>query len=92
MRFEWDDAKAAANLRKHRVSFEEAAEVFSEPHALENEDPEHSDEELRLNAIGYAATRMLFVIFTLRDGDVIRIISARTPTPSERRMYEEQKR
>ncbi|HEX7956026.1 MAG TPA: BrnT family toxin [Pyrinomonadaceae bacterium] len=92
MRFEWDDAKAAANLRKHGVSFDEAAEVFSDPYALESEDAEHSYGELRVDAVGYSATRMLFVIFTLRRGDVIRIISARKPTPSEIRMYEEQKR
>jgi uncharacterized DUF497 family protein len=90
VRFEWDDAKAAANLRKHGVSFNEATEVFSDPHALENEDQEHSYEEPRVNAVGYSATRILFVIFILRRGDVIRIISARTPTPLERRMYEEQ--
>ena len=92
MRFEWDDAKAAANLRKHRVSFDEATEVFSDPHALENEDSEHSYEGPRVNAVGYPATRMLFVIFILRRGDVIHIVSARTSTPSERRMYEEQAR
>lgn len=71
MRFERDDAKAAANLRKHWVSFEEAAEVFYDPYALGDGDAEHSYDEERF-----------FVI----------IISARLPTPAERKAYEEQER
>lgn len=92
MRFEWDDAKAAANLRRHRVSFEEAAEVFSDPYALDDRDAEHSYDEERFFVIGYSAVRMLYVVFVERCDNVIRIISARLPTPAERKAYEEQER
>lgn len=92
MRFEWDDAKAAANLRKHGVSFEEAAEVFYDPYALDDRDAEHSYDEERVFVIGYSAVRMLYVVFVERRDDVIRIISARLPTPAERKAYEEQER
>lgn len=90
MRFEWDDQKAIANLAKHGVSFGEATEVFYDPNALEGEDPEHSIDEARFFIIGYSINRILFVVFVERRGDVIRIISARPPTPTERKLYEEQ--
>jgi hypothetical protein len=92
LRFEWDDAKAAANLRKHRVSFEEAAEVFYDPYALDDRDAEHSYDEGRFFVIGYSPVRMLYVVFVERRDNVIRIISARLPTPAERKAYEEQER
>ena len=92
MKFEWDDQKALENLAKHGVSFGEATEVFYDPNAVETSDPEHSSDEARFVIIGYSATRMLFVVFAERLGDVIRIISARPPTPSERKIYEEQER
>ena len=92
MKFEWDDAKAAANLRKHGVSFDEATEVFSDPYALVDKDAEHSYDEERLFVIGYSAARLLFVVFAERRGYVIRIIPARPPTRAERRSYEEQER
>ena len=90
MRFEWDDRKAAANLRKHGVGFGEATEVFNDPHLVENEDAVHSDGELRFVTIGYSARRILVVVFTEPRSGVIRIISARLPTPLERKLYEEQ--
>jgi uncharacterized DUF497 family protein len=89
VRFEWDDQKAIANLKKHGVTFGEATEVFYDPNALEGHDPEHSGAEDRFVIIGYSARRLLFVVFAQRHGDVIRIISARPPTPTERRLYEE---
>ena len=92
MRFEWDDAKAAANLRKHRVSFDEATEVFFDPYALGDKDAEHSYEEERFFVIGYSTARLLYVVFAERRDDVFRIISARLPTPAEREAYEEQER
>ena len=88
MRFEWDDQKAIGNLEKHGVSFGEATEVFYDPNALEATDTEHSGDENRFVIIGYSVNRLLFVIFALRIGDVIRIISARKPTPAERDLYE----
>ena len=90
MRFEWDDAKAAANLCKHWVSFEEAAEVFYDLYALDDRAAEHSYDEERFFVIGYSAVRMLYVVFVERRDNVIRIISARLPTPAERKAYKEQ--
>jgi hypothetical protein len=90
LRFEWDDAKAAANLRKHWVGFDEAAEVFDDPNIAEKEIAGQTYDEARFVVIGYSSRRLLLVVFTERQGDVIRIISARLPTPSERRLYEEQ--
>lgn len=92
MRFEWDDQKALENVQKHGVSFGEATEVFYDPNALEGADAEHSSDETRFFVIGYSTRRLLFVIFAERRGDAIRIISARPPTPEERRLYEEQER
>lgn len=89
MRFEWDDQKARANIKKHGVTFGEATEVFDDPNLIEGVDEEHSYDEARFVIIGYSALRMLFVVFAERHGDVIRIISARPPTPTERKLYEE---
>ena len=91
MRFEWDDEKARANIKKHGVTFGEATEVFYDPNVLEGEDAKHSYEEARFFVIGYS-TRLLFIVFAERHGDVIRIISARPPTPTERKLYEERGR
>jgi uncharacterized DUF497 family protein len=92
VRFEWDDAKSAANLRKHGVSFDEATEVFSDPFVLMRKDAAHSYEEERLFVVGYSVARMLYVAYTERRGEMIRIISARLPTSAERKAYEEQER
>ena len=89
MVYEWDPDKAAANLKKHRVSFEEAASVFLDAGALTFWDPDHSDEEDREITIGRSARpRVLFVAHAARNGR-IRIISARRATREERRQYEE---
>lgn len=81
MVYEWDPAKAAANLKKRRVSFEEAASVFLDPPALTFLDPDHSEEEARDMTIGRSARRrVLFVAHCERD-DRIRIISARKGNP-----------
>ena len=92
MRFEWDDQKALENVEKHGVTFGEATEVFYDPNAVEGEDIGHSQHESRFFIIGYSSSRILFVVFAERVGNVIRIISARPPTPSERKLYEEQER
>ena len=70
MRFEWDDAKAAANLRKRGVGFEEAAEVFQDPDAFDDYDREHSDEEARFFIVSPSGRRLLYVIYAERAGDV----------------------
>ena len=87
--FEWDHAKAKLNLRSHGVSFEEASTVFGDTHSITVHDPLHSDQEDRFVDIGMSAKlRILIVVYTER-GDHIRIISARTATPKERKIYEE---
>ena len=88
-RFEWDPRKAAANDRKHGVSFAEAETVFSDERARLLDDPEHSGAEDRFILIGLSATlRILVVAHRYRVGeDVIRIISARRATRRERIAY-----
>lgn len=88
MRFEWDKEKAEANRRKHDVSFEEAVQVFYDQLATTFPDPDHSIGELRLITFGYSArNRFLVVAHTERD-QVLRIISARLGTASEKKRYE----
>jgi hypothetical protein len=87
--YEWDPAKAAANVRKHGVSFEEAASVFLDPAALTFLDPDHSGDEERAITIGQSARqRVLFVAHTERE-ERLRIISARRATRQEKDQYEE---
>ncbi len=87
--FEWDPAKAIANLERHGVSFEEAVTVFQDPLAKVHPDPDHSESEPREILIGHSARRdLLLVAFTDRQGK-IRLISARKVTRRERRDYEE---
>lgn len=88
MRFEWDDAKATANLRKHGVSFGEATEVFYDPNALQDFDPEHSVAEARFFIIGLSSRRLLYVVYAELAGDAVRIISARKANNSGRKFYE----
>ena len=89
LQFDWDSRKAAANLRKHGVSFEEAKTVFYDEHARLIDDPDHSEEEERFVLLGLSgALRMLIVCHCYRStGAVIRIISARKATPAESRFY-----
>jgi hypothetical protein len=89
MEFEWDPNKASENLRKHRVSFTEAASVFGDPLAITVPDPDHSSNEHRFITIGLSyKSRLLMVAHTVRE-QRIRIISARKLTRNERRAYEE---
>jgi uncharacterized DUF497 family protein len=86
--FEWDEAKAAANVRKHGVSFEEAITVFSDLNTITILDVAHSETEDRFVDIGLSVSgRVLVVVYTER-GARIRIISCRKATPAERRQYE----
>ena len=88
--FKWDPRKAATNRRKHGVSFEEAATVFSDDRALVIGDPDHSEAEDRFVLLGVSATlRVLVVVHCYREGDArIRLISARKATRSERAQYD----
>ena len=89
LKFEWDRKKAASNLSKHGVSFEEALTVFSDPLARIFDDEDHSIEEQREIIIGHSAKdRSLVVCFTAQ-GESVRIFSARTATRRERKDYEE---
>lgn len=89
MNFDWDPKKAEANLRKHGVSFDEAATVFLDPMALSGPDPEHSVAEERYITFGFSRLgRLLAVCHTYRPG-AIRIITARRVTRGERKLYEE---
>jgi uncharacterized DUF497 family protein len=89
MRFEWDPKKAAANLRKHGVSFEEATTALRDDLAATGHDPDHSVGERRFITFGTSMRGRLLVIAHTDRGDVIRIISARPATKSERKIYEE---
>ena len=90
LRFEWDDNKAAANLQRHGVSFEEAQTVFYDPLARIFDDEAHAVEEHREIIIGHSInTRLLLVCFTERAPSLIRIFSARPATRKERKDYEE---
>lgn len=89
LRFEWDQDKAAANRRKHGVTFDEAATVFADQLAAVFDDEEHSTDEPREIIIGHSILdRLLLVSFTERSQDVVRIISARKATRREHRNHE----
>lgn len=89
MVFEWDTNKAATNLAKHGVSFDEAKTVFDDPLYIDFYDPDHSDDEYRYIMIGMSAqNRLLLVAYTER-GDLIRLISAREATRVEKKAYEQ---
>ena len=89
MRFEWDPAKARTNLRKHGVSFDEAATVFLDDFSLTGNDPDHSEDEERFVMFGISNAGRLLVIAHTARGERIRIISARPATRPERKIYEE---
>jgi uncharacterized DUF497 family protein len=89
MKYEWDSNKAVANLSKHGVSFEEAKTVFDDPLYVDFYDPDHSYSEYRFILLGESIQgRLLFVSYTERN-NVIRIISTREATQSERKAYEQ---
>lgn len=86
--FEWDETKAAGNLRKHGVSFDEAVTVFGDAQALTFSDTDHSENEARSRTYGISVrSRVLVVIHTERRYG-IRIISARRATRYEKGIYQ----
>jgi uncharacterized DUF497 family protein len=87
--FEWDARKAAANLKKHRVRFEDAATVFLDPLAITFPDPDHSVDERREITLGFTIKKHLVFVSHCERGGRIRIIGARRATRNERRQYEE---
>src|SRR5262245_10524321 len=84
----WNSAKERANKRKHRVRFEEAASVFSDPFVAARDDPDHSSYEYRMLALGESSRGRLLVVSYTEYDDEIRIISARRATRRERQDYE----
>ena len=89
LNFEWDARKAAANERKHGLSFAEASTAFADPLSLTIPDPEHSAREARYLLVGQSAAGRLVVVAHVERGATIRIISARLATRRERQSYEE---
>ena len=85
-RFEWDPAKAAANVVMHEIDFLEATEVFGDPHLVVQDSFRPEFGEPRWKAVGLAGERVIAVIFTIRDGRY-RLISARKARANERRDY-----
>jgi uncharacterized protein len=89
VRFVWNARKAAANWRKHRVSFEEARSALTDPYAVTGSDPDHSIGELRWITFGVSTRGRLIVVSHTDERDTIRIINARLATRAERNLYEE---
>lgn len=90
MKFVWNRNKAAANEKKHGVSFAEARQAFYDNYAMAEPDDEHSQDEQRYRLIGASSQRLLFVVYVEPDEETIRIISAREVEPYERRRYYEE--
>lgn len=91
--FEWDLDKARDNVRKHGVTFEEAATVFGDDDAVIDDDLGHSKSEDRFIIIGVSAReRMLLTVYTIQRADTVRIISSRHAVQHERRAYETKRR
>ncbi|SRR6266545_453903 len=90
LRFEWDELKAHRNLKKHGVSFDDAATVLEDQLAVSVSDPDHSDDEQRYVVIGLSADGELLVVVYTERGNTIRIISGRSATKRERKLYEEE--
>ena len=89
MNFEWDADKEAKNLNKHKVSFSTAARVFIDPGRIEAYDGRENYEEDRWTTIGMVDPAFLYVVYTVRMKEIIRIISARKATSYEQKQYRE---
>ena len=87
--FEWDQVKARTNARKHKVTFEEAVSVFSDPLLVTFPDEEHSDVEERFISIGRSERGRILLVVHTNFGDAIRLISCRKATAGERKSYEQ---
>jgi uncharacterized DUF497 family protein len=87
--FTWDVRKAAANLKKHRTDFREAATIFDDPLSTTFPDLDHSEKEQRFLTVGQSLQQRVLVVAHTEESDTIRIISARKATRREQRFYEE---
>ena len=88
MDFEWDDKKAAKNLKKHGVSFREGASVFGDPLAITFADPDHSIHEERFLTFGTARTGKMIIVSHTERENIMRIMSVRFMKKHERKIYE----
>ena len=88
MRFDWDAQKARSNLRKHGVTFREAATVFRDPLFVVFDDPDHSQTENRYIIIGHSEENHLLIAGYVERADKVRLIWARKTTKRERKIYE----
>ena len=89
MKIEWDPEKAKSNLKKHGISFEEAATTLSDPMAATGADPDHSITEERYVTFGVSGKGRLVVVSHTEKHETIRIISARKASKGEKELYEE---
>jgi uncharacterized protein len=89
MRFEWDAAKSAVNMRKHGVAFDEASTVFGDDLSATGRDLDHSVGEARFVTIGLSSSGRVLAVSHADRGGAVRIISARPATRKEKRIYEE---
>jgi len=89
MNFEWDPKKATANVKKHGVTFQEAATIFGDPLAITFDDPDHSLSENRYITFGLSLQKRLIVVSHTERGERTRIINARLMNREERKIYEE---
>jgi uncharacterized DUF497 family protein len=87
VKFEWDPRKAAANVRKHRVSFDEAMTVFADWESITIPDPDHSEGEERLLIVGSSSRGRVLVVSHAERGENVRIINARRADARERRKH-----
>jgi uncharacterized DUF497 family protein len=87
--FEWDEAKAVANLKNHKISFEEAKTIFADPFSITIDDPKHSVDEHRFVDIGVSPGGKILVVFYTERKRKTRLISCRKATKAEREIYEE---
>jgi uncharacterized DUF497 family protein len=92
MDFDWDPGKARINLAEHKVDFNEAKLVFKDPFAIDLDDDREDYGEERRTILGRVGTRVLFVAYTMRDENTVRLISARKATRRERHAYHEEQR
>ena len=90
MNFEWESEKAAENLERHGIAFEEAATAFGDPLSITIGDPDHSEAEDRFILLGMTFRGRLVVVVHTDRGENVRLISARIPTRRERQSYEQE--
>lgn len=90
MAYEWDESKAATNLAKHGISFDEAITVFEDVYALTFRDIDHSPIEMRYLTVGASSANRVLLVVTTDRSENVRIVSARKAVSGERRDYESQ--